>query len=65
MVSEDGRFISSRRVEGFEKVCDLMEVNKKEWNHAIMEEHFNEKDRGVILAIPLCEAKRCDEHFPA
>lgn len=50
---EAGRFIMSEKIAGMNVVRDLMSENGKEWNIAVIESHFVERDQRCILAIPL------------
>lgn len=55
MCNESHRFITSERVEGKERVCDLVDFGTMEWDVNLVHEEFNEQDAGANLSISLSE----------
>lgn len=42
VVGEEGRFITSLQIAGINKVCDLIDMTKMEWNLDLISLHFHE-----------------------
>ncbi|XP_019108059.2 uncharacterized mitochondrial protein AtMg00310-like [Beta vulgaris subsp. vulgaris] len=45
VVGEEGRFITSPRVENVTNVSDLIDTSTMEWQHDIISYHFSERDK--------------------
>lgn len=55
MFNEGSHFIESEKVQGVEKVCDLIDFGSIEWDVNLVQQVFSEKDAKAVLAVPLSE----------
>ena len=53
LIGEVGRFVTTLRVEGLNKVSDLINSLSMDWKVELIMHHFNEIDQKRILSIPL------------
>ena len=53
LIGEVGRFVTTLRVEGLNKVSDLINSLSMDWKVELIMHHFNEIDQKCILSIPL------------
>ncbi|XP_021721052.1 uncharacterized protein LOC110688593 [Chenopodium quinoa] len=57
----EGRFLTSTTVPELLRVSDIIDGEKREWCLDVINNNFNERDRQIILAIPISEADQEDE----
>lgn len=63
LISDDGRFILSERVEGLMNINDLIKHDEGAWDMEIITSKFNERDQKCILAIPLSMREHVDSIY--